>query len=304
MGTYDPRYLITPPKEEEEVYPYRRVWPSLLFELAGMFGAALALFVLTRLVASIPQALSMLALALIALLPALLWLRFSWQRERAALEPRQNLLLVAVVTALAASAVGLPLVTDVLRIDEWLPLSGAVNRIIGYTFTVGIVQESIRYLVLRYTVWPGHFRTRLDGVAYGAAGAVGYALVLNLNFVLSADPGLDIAAMRVFDETVRQVAGGIIVGYGLAEVRFNPRPFPLLLPATIFFAAFITGIAIPVTAGLANVALSVSAPVTAASPLRGFLFSAALIAAVAAIMIFLFNIAIRQDQEAAAVGEA
>lgn len=302
MGTYDPRYLITPPKEEEEVYPYRRVWPSLLLELGGLFGAALALFAVSRLVA-IPPALHPPALALIALFPGALWLRFSWQREHAVPEPRQHLLLVAVVTALAAGAVGVPFVRDVLRVDEWLPLSGAVNRIIGYTFTVGIVQELIRYLVLRYTVWPGYFRTRLDGVAYGVAGAVGCALALNLNFMLTTQAELDIAAMRVFDETVRQVAGGIIVGYGLAEVRFNPRPFPLLLPAALFFAALVTGIAIPVTSGLANVALSVSAPVTAASPLRGFLFSAVLMAAVAGVMIFLFTIAVRQDQEAAAVGE-
>lgn len=303
MGAYDPRYLITPPKEEEEVYPYHPVWPSLLLQLGGMFGLALVVFVVTRFV-DLPPALNLPAVVLMALVPALLWLRFSWQRERTVLEPRQNLLLVAIISALAASAIGIPFVTDVLRVAEWLPLSGAVNRIIGYTFTVGIVQEFIRYLVLRYTVWPGYFRTRLDGVAYGVAGAVGYAAVLNLNFVLSTNPSVDVAAMRVFDELVRQVAGGIIVGYGLAEVRFNARPFPLLLAATIVFAAFVTGIALPLTSGLANVALGVDTPVTAASPLRGFLFSAVLMAAVSAMMIFLFNIAIRQDEEAAAVSES
>ena len=26
--------------------------------------------------------------------------------------------------------------------ENWLPLAGAINRIIGYTFTVGIVQEA------------------------------------------------------------------------------------------------------------------------------------------------------------------
>lgn len=303
MGAYDPRYLITPPKEEEEVYPYRRVWPSLLIELAGLFTFVLAIFLITRLVA-VPQILYLPSVLFVVLLPFVLWLRFSWQRERTVLEPRQSMLLISIVSALAASAIGIPFVNDVLQIDEWLPLSGAVNRIIGYTFTVGITQELIRYLVVRYTVWPDQFRTRLDGVAYGVAAAVGYATVLNLNFVLSTNPGLDVTALRVFDETVRQVAGGMIVGYGLAEVRFNPRPFPLLLAATIAFAAFITGVAIPVTSGLANVTLSVSTPVTAASPLRSFLFSALLVAGVSAIMIFLFNTAMRQDQEIAAVSEA
>jgi len=247
-----------------------------------------------------PSALKQPTALFVALFPAVLWLRFSWLRERTVPEPRQGLLLVAVIAALAANAVGVPFVNNVLRPDEWLPLSGAVSRIVGYAFTVGVIHEFIRYLVVRFTVWPSQYRTRLDAVAYGAAAAVGYATVLNLHFVLSADPTPEVAALRVFDELVRQVAGGIIVGYGLAEVRFNTRPFPFLLAATIAFATLITGIAIPVASGLANVTLSVNSPVTAANPLRGFLFSALLIVGVAAVLVFLYNTAIRQDQEAAA----
>lgn len=302
MGTYDPRLLITPPREEEEVYPYRRVWPSVLFEMAGAFGLGLVMLLAVRFV-TFPPALKQPAALLIALFPAVLWVRFSWLSERAALEPRQGLLLVAVIAALAANAVGVPFINNVLRPDEWLPLSGAVSRIIGYAFTLGVVHEFIRYLVVRFTVWPGQYRTRLDAVAYGAAAAVGYATVLNLHFVLSVDPTPDIAAVRVFDELVRQVAGGIVVGYGLAEVRFNARPFPFLLAAAIAFATLITGITIPVASGLANVTLSVDSPVTAASPLRGFLFSALLMVSVAAALVFLYNTAIRQDQEAATASE-
>ncbi|MGQ9887736.1 MAG: PrsW family glutamic-type intramembrane protease [Aggregatilineales bacterium] len=299
MGTYDPRLLITPPREEEEVYPYRRVWPSVLFEMAGAFSLGLIMLLAARFV-TFPSALKQPAAVLVALFPAVLWLRFSWLKEKTVPEPRQGLLSVAVIAALAANAVGVPFVNNVLQPDEWLPLSGAISRIVGYAFTVSVVHEFIRYLVVRFTVWPSQYRTRLDAVAYGAAAGVGYATVLNLNFVLSADPTLEVTALRVFDELVRHVAGGIVVGYGLAEVRFNARPFPFLLAATIAFATLITGIAIPIVSGLTNVTLSVRFPVTVANPLRGFLFSALLMTAVAALLIFLYNTAIRQDQETAA----
>lgn len=270
--------------------------------MAGAFSLGLAMLLVLRFV-SVPLPLKQPVALFAALFPAILWLRFSWFPERNVLEPRQGLLLVAVIAALAANAVGIPFVNSVLRVSEWLPLSSAINRIVGYAFTVGVVHEFIRYLVVRFTVWPSQYRTRLDAVAYGLAAAVGYATVLNLHFVLSADPTPDIAAVRVFDELVRQVAGGVVVGYGLAEVRFNPRPFPFLLAVTISFATLITGISIPVTSGLTNVTLSVSSPITAASPLRGFIFSTLLTAGTTAALIFLYNTAIRQDQEAATAVE-
>lgn len=302
MGTYDPRYLITPPKEEEEVYPYRRVWPSLGLELGVLFAVTIALFVITRFV-TIPPALRYPALIVTAVLPVGLWYAFSVRRERSVPEPRRHLLMVAVVSALAANAIGIPLVRDVLQIDRWLPLDNAINRIVGYTFTVGIVQEFIKYVVVRYAVWSQDFRTRLDGIAFCVASAVGYSVTLNLDFVLSTRASLDVAAITVFGQVVRQVAGSMIVAYGLSEIRFNRRPFPFLMPATVALAALVTGIAIPLSSGLSNASVSVSNPIATISPLRSLLFSGALIAGLTVVITFLFNTAERQDQEAATRGE-
>ena len=102
---------------------------------------------------------------------------------------------------------------------------------------------------MRFTTWPELFRTRLDGVAYCAASALGYAFVLNLHFLLS-EPSVtpDVMAMQVFNNVAINLAASLIVSYGLAEVRFD-KPTPFLLTITVAFAALINGIAIPLRSG-------------------------------------------------------
>lgn len=262
-----------------------------------MLGIAGALFMFFNVLGlRLPDYLQTPANVALALTPLGLWIIFSWWQERFVPRPRQRLITVMIVSALAANAIGIPLVNDFLQVDRWLPLSSAIARIIGYTFTVGIVQEMLKYLVVRYTVWPEQFRIRLDGVAYGAAAATGYATVLNLNFVLTSTPPPDVAAIRIFSTIALHLVTSTIVGYGLAEVRFS-QPSPFLLTITIALAAFITGVAIPIRAGLVNATLSLD--VSATKPLQGLAFSLALLIAPSFALAFLFNSAERREREVA-----
>lgn len=295
MARFDTR-LITPPSEEEEIYPYRRVWSSIAVEAGALFAVAVALYVLTR-ITPVPARLYQPINITLSLLPAGLWLIFSWRRERSVPQPRQNLIAVAVISGLAANAISLPVIEQVLQPSRWLPLESALNRIVGYAFTIGLVQAVTIYLTMRFTIWPNCMRIRLDGVAYGAASAVGYATVLNLKFVLSTSTVPSIAAMRIFDQIVPLLCGGIIIGYGLAEVAFSRHIFPLLLAATVALSAFVTGIAIPLVSGFANTSISPLNPVSTSNPLLGFLFSAGLLFVVSNIFSFLFTIAERQEAE-------
>ncbi len=321
MSAYSQR-LLTPP-DEEEVYPYRRVWRSLLIEngiLVLLTVAASVLFGLLRL--RLPGSLTFGVNALLLALPILLWLIFSVWRERFVPQPRQRLIAVFIITALAANALALPLIDDVLQPERWLPLGGAISRIIGYTFTVGIVQETIKYAVVRFTAWPDLFRTRTDGVAYCTASALGYAFVLNLHFLLaetSVTP--DIMAMQVFNNVAVNLAASLIVSYGLAEVRFD-QPTPFLLTITVAFSALLNGIAIPVRTGLTNASFVLPTSTAAGSaspldlilgvfslhsstpkPILGAGFSAVLLLAFALIVAFLFSNAERQAREVAASRE-
>jgi RsiW-degrading membrane proteinase PrsW (M82 family) len=290
--------LLTPPQEKEEVYPYRRVWRSIAFEHIILVLIAVTLYILVAFIGiQMPRQLYQLANIVLALLPALFWLAFSWSAERSAPQPRERLLTIALVSALVANAVGVPIIDNVLRVDEWLPLSSAIDRIIGYTFTVGIVQELLKYLVVRYLAWPNHFRTRLDGVAYTAATAVGYATALNLNAAFANAASPDVAAIRVFSTLAIQTAASIIVGYGLAETLLG-RPTFWLLMLTLALAAFVNGVAIPLRAGLVNAALALG--VSAGKPIQGLAFSAVVLAAIGIALAFVFENAERREQEATA----
>lgn len=290
--------FITPPTEQEEQYPYRRVWLSIGIEMS-VFAALVALiFVVTRFV-SVPGEFNQLIGLVTALVPATLWLIFSWLRERRAEQPRQHLIMVVIVTALVANAVALPFIDTVFRVDQWLPLESAITRIVGYTFTIGVVQALVVYLVLRYSVWPEGFRIRLDGVAFGASSAVGYATVVNLrDNLMAAAPPL-ISAMNSFNQQSIMLCTGIIVGYGLAELWFNSQPFPLIAAFALALAALVTGIAVPLIAGFGSASISVDQPQGASSPIQGFLFAAALLIAVALVFNFLFNVAERESADTA-----
>ncbi len=301
MTAYQSRF-ITPPTEQEEIYPYRRVWPSIIVENGALFGLVIILFAVTRFV-SIPARFHFPIGIVLCFVPIGLWLIFSYYRERSAIQPRQNLLLVAIISALAANAIGIPLVDDVLQVERWLSLQNAINRIVGYTFTLGLVQSMIVYLILRYLIWPDGFRSRFDAIAYGAAVATGYAFVTNLHFVFSTTSAPDIAAMTVFDNSVILQITGILVGYGLSEVRFSLRPMVLLLTSTVALSALVSGIAIPIRAGLSNAGLSPLVSISSTNPILGFFFSAVIFVVVSAGLAFLLNTAQRRDIEAAAEDE-
>jgi RsiW-degrading membrane proteinase PrsW (M82 family) len=297
VTTFNPR-LLTPPQQEEEVYPYRRVWRSVVIESGLLFGIVGILFILINLFRiQIPaNYYSPIAIAL-ALFPVALWLYFSWFQERSVTQPRRQLLAVAFVGALAANAIGIPFINEFLQVDSWLPLSSAIDRIIGYTFTAGIVQEFIKYLVIRYTAWPIYFRVRLDGVAYGAAVGIGYASALNLHLAFSESPAPDIVAARIFANVALHLVTGILLGYGLSELRFG-SPSIFLPMLTLGLGMLITGISIPVRAGLINAALGLEGGAT--RPLLGIVYSAVLLIVLSFTVSFLYNNAERQAIEAEA----
>ena len=297
MTSYNTRLLLPP--EEEEVYPYRRVWRSLALESAILLLVGVGLWAVFNFVSlRVPAILERPLEVLLALLPLGLWALLSLSQERTVPEPRTHLVAVVAIAALVANAIAIPLIDGFFQVDLWLPLTNAINRIAGYTFTVGIVQVMTGYLVVRYVAYRDGMRIRVDGIAYMLAASVGYATVLNLHYVFSAEVALDIVALRVFDNTALLYAISVVVGYGLGEVRFG-RPSPLLLTLTLALGAMLAGIAIPVRSGLVNAALSLA--LAFASPIRGIALSALLLVIVAIATSFLIENAERQEREAEAM---
>jgi hypothetical protein len=304
MSVFRSPRLILPPREEDEVYPYRRVWRSVLIEgsilavvLVGLYGA-LGLVGL-----NIPTALVGPLNAVLVLLPALLWGYFSWLQEMTVPQPRRQLGAVFALAALVASAVGVPLVNEFLQPDQWLSLDSAVNRIIGYTVTTGITQEFIKYFLTRSVVRADLYRVRTDVLAYSLAVAVGYSTMLSIQFLRATpDAQPDMLMLRVVTIYAMHLAGSAVLSYGLMELYLGSGSI-FLLPATLVIAAAITGVALPLRSGLVNTqialhnaagALSTTYPPRA---LYGVGFALALLAVPQVLVAFLYDVSERRERD-------
>lgn len=296
MASYNNPRLITPPREEEEVYPYRRAWRSVFIESGTVIGAMMVIFVAVNFLAlDVPDDFRLYTNILLAIAPTVLWLLFSRVPENNVIEPRRRLLTTFTVTALVANAIGIPLVNTVFEPDAWLPLQSQVNRIIGYMLTVGTLQEFLKYIVLRYIVWPDYYRIRTDAVAYGAATAVAYAMVINLNYVLiNPMAASDVVIMRVFATLSIQLVGSLIVAFGLSETLFSDA-IAFFMPMMIVLAALLSGMAIALRSSFLNAALGLS--ISAQNEIFGLLFSLVFYFAPMAVFFFLFNITERREQD-------
>ncbi|MEZ4667064.1 MAG: hypothetical protein R3E39_03945 [Anaerolineae bacterium] len=296
MTIYGPR-LLPPPLDNEEPNPYAPVWRNLAIISIVLLILVLSIFIIMSLIdlQLNNQVNSYIGIS-IALAPLALWILFSLQGERKAIEPRQSMLMTLMFSALIAKAISLPFIDNVLQVDKWLPLSSAVIRIIGFTTTVGIIQQLTIYGVLRLMAWPQRIRIRIDTIAYAFAASIGYITVVNLEFVVSNAPlPIDAVAFRIFANFAIQISTNIIVAYGLTEVRFS-NPNLVYLPFTLTIATFMAGVALPIYTGLVNAPFSLA--IATSRPLLGLGFSIVLLLTVSLIISILIRNADRRSQEA------
>ena len=263
----------------------QRIWDSAWLECGLLLGLA---FVLRSFPLALPATLRTPANLLTALMPALLWLGNSWWRGGHRPPVRRAALGCLLIAGLVCSAICLPLIEQVYEVQRWLPLESAINRIIGYSVTVGLTQATALWLVLRYAVPRRELQARTEVLVCGRAAAVGYATVSGLAHALEIYPTLSAQGFAVFNSTAALNCVGIILAYGLAELYFS-RDFFLLLPAGMtVLAAFVSGSAIPMVAGFSNAGLSSLALVSSVSPQIGSLFYLGLLLSVWAVFRFLF----------------
>ncbi len=179
---------------------------------------------------------------LLALVPALLWLGFFYQQDRLEPEPKGYVLGVFVLGALLAAAVGLPLVRDVFRVGDWFS-EGPLIALAGSILVIGFSQEFLKYAAVRYSVFGlAEFDERTDGIVYGTAAGLGFAAVLNLDFILnSGGLNLDVGVIAVVVTALAQACFAGISGYFLGRAKFERRPW-WWLPLGLALAAAGNGI--------------------------------------------------------------
>ena len=118
---------------------------------------------------------------------------FFYRRDRLEPEPKGMVIGVFVLGGLVAAAVGIPLIEDWFDVGSWLNLS-LLTQIAGNILVIGFVQMTLIYLAVRLSVYQSlEFDEWTDGILYGTAAGLGFATVLNINFIVSsggADLGL------------------------------------------------------------------------------------------------------------------
>jgi hypothetical protein len=255
--------LLSPEEDPEEVYPYRRVWRPLISEM-GIFALVVTLVVTLTTFDVLNDSYQRTVQLLIAVLPVILFFWFSARKERTVFRPRPNLIAVMALSAVLANGVAVPLIQQVYTPDKWLPTAGFFNRIFGYMATEGILSTFIQYSVVRYTVWDNNIRIRLDGVAYCVAAAVGYATVFNVRLILTEEPMMSTAVIRMLSILYVHIMIGVITGYFLGEFAISaPRIY--WIPFGLVTASFVYGVfeafrAVSVRSGL-GVASTANRPI-------------------------------------------
>jgi len=232
--------LLASEETPAEIYPYRRVWRAVAIEIGAMVFMVMLIIIGTRFgflrdVASRNWGL------LLILVPLGAYLWFSVRGEQQAFEPREGLLTVTLFSALLANGLGLPLVNGFFEPREWLADAGFFSRLFGYSFTVGVTTEFLKYVAIRYTIWPKRIRTRIDGVAYSVAASVGYATVLNGHLVFGNEPTVSAMGIRIAINFISQLSFGVIMGYFMAEMALVPNRAPFFLAGGLFAGSLMQG---------------------------------------------------------------
>jgi RsiW-degrading membrane proteinase PrsW (M82 family) len=194
----------------------------------------------------------------LAVIPALIWLVFFYQQDRLEPEPKGYVLSVFILGALLAQGVGTPLLEDVFQVSRWLPTGAWVN-ILGSILVVGVVQEFLKYAAVRYSIYPlAEFDERADGVIYGTAVGLGYATMLNINYVVaSGGVNLQAGVIRIVVTALAQASFSGLSGYFLGRAKFEDEP-AWWLPSGVALAAVLNGLFTYVRGEITTTALSLS----------------------------------------------
>ncbi|MBE7434359.1 MAG: PrsW family intramembrane metalloprotease [Anaerolineales bacterium] len=229
--------------ESKAIHERKHVWRDEILLIVGLCAFVALVYALDG--ALNPQftpSTLLLTGVFLALVPAFIWLTFFYMQDRAEPEPKGFVLGVFALGGLFAAAVGIPFTDNLFRISHWL-YTDTLSKIVGGILVVGFTQEYLKYAAVRYSIYNSEeFDEPTDGVIYATAAGLGYATVLNINFVVS-NGGVDLGAgiIRIAVVALAQAAFSGITGYFLGRAKFESEPV-WWMPLGITLAAVFNGI--------------------------------------------------------------
>jgi RsiW-degrading membrane proteinase PrsW (M82 family) len=227
-----------------------------------------------------------LAGIVLAVVPAGLWLVFFYLQDMLEPEPKRYVIGVFLVGALLASAIGIPVVRSLFRVQDWLGYSFLAN-LLGSILVVGFVQEFLKYAAVRYSIYLlPEFDERMDGILYGTAAGLGYATMLNIHYVVdSGGVNLEMGIIHIVVTTLAQASFAGISGYFLGRAKFEQESV-WWLPLGLTIAATLNGVFTVILGGVTRT----SAVVTrSATPWLGLVFAAIVAGLTLAALLYLMR---------------
>lgn len=178
----------------------------------------------------------------LAIVPAFIWMIFFYLQDSAEPEPKGYVIGVFVLGGLLAASIGIPVVENLFRVSHWI-YTNTVATILGRILVVGFTQEFLKYAAVRYSIYHSdEYDEPTDGVIYATAAGLGYATMLNINFVISnggVDLGTGIIRMAVV--ALAHAAFSGITGYFLGRAKFESEQI-WWMPLGITLAATFNGL--------------------------------------------------------------
>ncbi len=213
---------------------------------AGLLIVLVLFVVVVTIVANLlPDTLSGTSLVtagvILAVVPALIWLGFFYQQDRREPEPKSYVVRVFVLGAILAAGVGIPIVRDLFNVNAWMYTNETIN-LLGSILVIGVVEEALIYAAVRYSVFDSaEFDERVDGIVYATAAGLGFATMLNFDYVVGhAGVDLGVGVIRVTVTALAHASIAGVLGYFLGQVKFEHTPI-YYLPAGVLLAAVLNG---------------------------------------------------------------
>lgn len=155
----------------------------------------------------------------VATLPVVALFTFVYLKDKHEREPLKYLIWSFVFGILIA----VPAVFGELSLEAILGVSTGPNflsTMIYAMIVVSAVEEGLKYLVLRFYMYPkAEFDEPYDGIMYAVAVSLGFAFIENVGYV--ADGGLTVGLLRMFTAVPGHTMFAVVMGYFVGQAKFQ-----------------------------------------------------------------------------------
>ncbi len=162
----------------------------------------------------------------LALAPVVFLFTYVYLKDKYEREPLKYLIITFILGVFTA----FPVLFISEQLQKYTPIDMYTAPLIYAFFYVALVEEGMKYLVLRWYNYPHEeFDEPYDGIMYGVAVSLGFAAIENVMYVIYAegDP-YQTGIGRMFTAVPAHCMFGVLMGYFVGRAKFLTRGSRLL----------------------------------------------------------------------------